>query len=545
MQRKSFFIAVILVAVLWLGLAIDNANQALAKDVVQPITAQFLPKQAPLVLSFLVNPDRLSQLAQQGASNRDRQTFEQELKNLKQLLQQTWSINYDRDLKPWLGQEATVAVTSTDLDHNLDNGLQPGYLLALATNPKTAPTKYLNGFWQKQAIAGADLKFEQYQGVSLVAATNYDKGTVVAGTTIGKFVLFANDLKVLRNAINNLQAPGLALINDVNYQQSLVQLAGDQVAVGYINLPKMQLDKNNVITQAANLINFPPRSQLTLGWSLENFGVKTTTVWAFDHTDAGLAASKLMASGIETTKNTSMSYIPAGSSIITGRNLTASLDTITQNLATSQLSTRLTSLIAQVADHLSLTNGLASLEQLQGDYAIALLPQISPERPHWLFVDQNTDPTLTTFLAQLDQTASAQFTVAPIMINNHPLKVWTKLTSANGMVTGDIALAHAEIGDRLFVANSVEAIASALHKPESMIESDRAFKAINRSIPSQNYIYLHNPVNLPLSWLPSELSQIINNSWLHHIESLAIVPTGARVTDQTTFVLGEIIANLQ
>ncbi len=542
MKRKSFFVAVILVLVLSMGLV----NQAWASNAIggkrQPIAAQFLPKQSPLVFSVLVNPDRLTQVAKQGTKSSDRHNLEQELKTLKQQLKQIWSIDYDQDLQAWLGEEVTVAVTTTDLDHELANGLQPGYLLALAVKAPNIPIKCLDAFWQKQAIAGADLKFEQYQGVSLVSATNYDQDSVITGTAIGKFVIFANDLKVLRTAINNLQAPNLALSNNINYQESLQQLGNNRVALSYVNFNQLKQWVANSGSAIASLVNQLPLSRLTLGWGIENFGIKAETILAVDSRFEPQATKTI-------DQNTSLQYIPSGSSVITGRDLSQNLEIITNTVAPyPQLKLALTTLIAKISDRLNHPE-LEKLQWLDGDYAIAFLPQISSDRPNWLMVAENTNSELvSSSLKQLDQNASDTFTVAEIIVNNYPIKVWTKLTSTNGVVTGSVTAAHAEIGDRIFVANSVEAIVSALDAPikhESIISSDRPFQAIADSISAQSFIYLNNPINIPINFSSEYLPINFLQPLLHHIESTAIATTGAKVTAQTTYILGEIISNLR
>jgi Protein of unknown function (DUF3352) len=177
MKRKSFFgkvaIAAIIIAILSLVALISvrnlNPQDRLAQNI-QPQAAQFLPSRSPLVTSFVVNPERLILAAKLATKVSDRRSLSQEITNLKTQLRQTWQLDYDHDLKPWLGSEITFAITTSDLDRNPQNGLQAGYLIALSTEQPEVAKKYLNQFWQKQSQSGADLAFEQYQGVSIISA---------------------------------------------------------------------------------------------------------------------------------------------------------------------------------------------------------------------------------------------------------------------------------------------------------------------------------------------------------------------------------------
>jgi hypothetical protein len=240
MKIKPVFVGIAVVGVLLLLLSLSavaqvigaSPSKALAGVKNQPMAMQLLPKRSPSFVSFLVNPEKLGLFAQLTAKTSDRANVRHELDRLKQQLRQNWLLDYERDVKPWLDQEITLAVTDVDLDRQPDNGLQAGYLLAfVAKDAKLAKTT-IEDFWQRLAITGADLGFEQYQGVSILNTRFAAARPAIAGMTIGKFVLFANDVQVLREVINNLQAPSLAIAS----LDALSPLDNRQIGIAYINL---------------------------------------------------------------------------------------------------------------------------------------------------------------------------------------------------------------------------------------------------------------------------------------------------------------------
>ena len=228
----------------------------------EPSAAMFVSKQAPVMVSMLVNPDRLSVLQR----NRD-------LSKIKTSLLANTDIDYQKDIQPWLGNEITLAVTTVDIDRDGENGQNPGYLMALTTNEPEKSRKFVDLFFSKRAFdSGVNLAVEQYKGVKLIYEnqgrdipaerlyvrqekpetggyyTRRERKNIslghsavqssLAGAVVGdRFVLFANDLKVLREAINNVQASDLNLTSSSQYQQATKQLPKAALAMAFLNLP--------------------------------------------------------------------------------------------------------------------------------------------------------------------------------------------------------------------------------------------------------------------------------------------------------------------
>jgi len=557
MKQKSFFVGLTIATIVLLIFSIVAVAKVLSanpKDYLaanlQPTAAQFLPRRSPLVAAFLVNPDRLNLAAKLATKPSDRRQLEREITDFKTQLKQAWQLDYEQDIQPWLGSEVTLAVTTTDLDRNATNGLQAGYLIALSTDRPDLAQKYLDKFWQKQTKTGSDLTFEQYQGVSLIStniannsdlqSSNQNFAQAIANAKIGKFILFANDPRVIRNAINNLQAPNLALARSVGYQNSLKQLTSG-FALAYINPREIQA----WVQPNANNNSLP--LNLMVGLKSSNLGIKTETILALNPTNSSLPA-------IANTGMDILNYVPLGSSLLVGNNLAQ----LTSNISNpTQINPLLGQAIAQLKSVLGFNLDSASFDWITDQYAIALLPTNS-KIPNWLLVAENKHPDqVKSALMQLDRDArnKSKFIVGEIMSSDRSNTLWTKLNPLDltKTVTGEIALVHTEVATEtnnyVFIADSLATIESALNartakeSESSILAADPVFKAIADLIGTQNgLVYLNaedlrqvlslNPIKLPLIGL-------------NRLQSLAIGDTKVTSTSDTTFVNGQMLLNWQ
>src|SRR4028119_1620357 len=133
MKLRSFFyalaagvVALLLIAAggfFWLT-SQSPLNLLRGEAVANPTAAIFVPKQAPLMASLLVNPDRLEAFRQLVARPLNRRRSRAELNQIEDTLLGNKGINYQRDIRPWLGDELTLAVTSLDFDRKIGRAAQ-------------------------------------------------------------------------------------------------------------------------------------------------------------------------------------------------------------------------------------------------------------------------------------------------------------------------------------------------------------------------------------------------------------------------------------
>ncbi|WP_103670204.1 DUF3352 domain-containing protein [Pseudanabaena sp. BC1403] len=547
MKIKPIFIGIAVVGVLLLVLSLSavgkifgaNPRDVLAGVKTQPLAVKFLPQRSPLFLSFLVNPDKLELFTQLAAKPSDRGDVRHELSNLKQQLQQNWLLDYERDIQPWLDQEITLAVTDVDLDQQPANGLQTGYLLAFAAKDADLAKTSIDAFWQRLAVNGSDLGFEQYQGISILKTSFAEDKPAIAGTTLDKFVLFANDARVLHKAIDALQKPDLALMNLANYRDRLAQFNTGKnvgkVGVAYVNL--------------AELGEELPKESLLMSLSFDKSGIRAKTA-------LNLASEKLeTVVDTQTTKlktppknsSNSANKIPLASSVIIGNNLGETLQEM-QNILIPEWKQALIKAIAPI------TLDSNTLAWAQHDYAIALLPKAN-HALDWLLVAKVEDANVTKeAIANLDQLVRNKLTVGEISLKAQPVTIWTNLsTNDNSKVSGNVVAAHTQTKDYVYLSNSLAVLESSLTlKNSESIAASKSFKTISAKLPSDRLTYGYIDKNLDLSWVQtsllnlketSEITQNISNSPLaqifKHIEvgGFAITSTDKSMQNGELFLI--------
>ncbi|MEP0752715.1 DUF3352 domain-containing protein [Trichocoleus sp. Lan] len=542
MKRRSFFYVLaagVLVLLLigaggfyWL-----RANSPLALlgggEVTNPTATIFVPKQAPVMVSLLVNPDRLEGLRQAVARPANRKRSRAELNQFKQSLLANTDLDYRRDIQPWLGDEITLALTSLDFDRTRDNGEQRGLLLAVTTKNPQRSREFVDLFWQKQANVETDLVFETYKGVKLIYKNqdslvktqdavnkgfyNRDRSALpkdtinrasaqnsVATAVVGdRFVLFANNPRVLKEAINNVQAPNLSLSDSTSYQRAIESISQPKIGLTYVNLPSLaKLLGNN--------------SPMEISQTYESLAI------AISPKTQGLLAETalLAATGQEISPTTpslsqpvgALQYLPEKIAIAaSGSNLEQLWTQLTSGLDSDD---SLAQLINQPIANLQARWGIDLKQDIfswvQGEYALGMLPRPDRKDSDWIFVAEKSETTKAeAAIDRLDASAKQQgLSVSSFTLENQPISAWTKLTTTAEKNQGDdqdpvkleaqVKGVRASIGKYEIFTTSIEAMNQAIKAPDnSLVKSDR-FQANITSLPQPNNGYLY------LDWASSQ-----------------------------------------
>lgn len=514
MKRRSFFsflivsVAVLLVTGIsgcsWLGQPLLSTRQT------TPVAAMFVPKQAPVMVSMLVNPG--------GGKVRA------ELNQLKTSLLANTGLDYRQDIQPWIGDEITLAVTTADIDRDAANGRQTGYLMAIATKNADKSREFLNLLFSKRAIAGTDLMFEQYKGIKLIsdnqqatatqskngqpeeapksAALSKLKAQNLVGALVGEdFVLFANHPKVLRDAINNVQAPDLNLTTSSQYQQALTSLPPQRIGLTFLNLPSiiawqglepvaqtyqsqviaLELNPKGLLAEVALLAapnqDSPPASALSqLGGALQY--IPATTGFSISGSD------------LSRLENTNLSQLWQQS-----KELSGSSDGAISRLVNQPLTD------IQARWGIDLPKDIFSW--VQGEYALGLLPHEAQTAPDLVFVAEKSSGA-EQGISRLDALAQQQgLSITPLSLENQKISAWTQLTTApknagnpeRPLIALDAKIqgVHTTVGNYEIFTTSVEAMDQALKAPKNgaLVDSPK-FQASIDAIPKPNagYVYL-------------------------------------------------------
>lgn len=518
MKSRSFFALLLVAVISLLTLAGGSlywivAHSPLAlwrggvkQEAVAPI---FLPKQTPVMVSLLINPDKLESFSLSATGVNKRRRSHQELKNFAQSLLANTGLNYEKEIKPWLGEEITLAVTSLDYDRQASNGVQPGYLLAVQTKNPGLAKEFLQASYSKQAISGAfELVDQSYKGVNILHQKPLfanPNNRLLATAVLRDFVLFANDPKILKEAINNVQVADINLQNSASYQEALTTLSGPRMAIAYANLPAL----------SAWIANAPaPETPEALQRLVVNFSLKSQ----------GLVADLALIGGAGVTEQLpllsspvgTLAYIPAESWLTaSGRNLQQFWQQVQEGLeADSPLQQLVTQTVKRLQEPLGLDLPQEIFSWVQGDFSLALLPHPDGGEPDWLFVAERLgDTPVDTIVQNFDQLAKQKgYSVGTLPLNNTEVTAWTKLKTAKDKQKKGVARleavvrgVHAQVGEYEIFATSIPAMGKALEADKSPLVGSKKFAQAIAALPAANDGYFYLDWNGAQSWIESKL----------------------------------------
>lgn len=567
MKLRSFFYALaagVLVLLLIGGggffwLVAHSPLTLLQGERLVPKAAMFVPRQAPVMMSLLVNPDRIEAFRQVVTSPQNRRQSRTEFNQLRQNLLSSTGLNYQTDIQPWLGEEITFAITTSDIDHQSDNGQQLGYLLALNIGDLERSREFLRHFWQKQALTGRNLIVEQYQGVELVHADpssvtvkSGDSSQVtsarpdaalksLATARVGdRFILVANHPKVLRQAINNVQAPDLGVASTRQYQQALASLQQGRIGFTFLNLPqlfaKTPTEDNTLPPPAQTLAQTDDRLAIGLGLNRRGILAETALVSA-TREDANSEASTLppLSRPVQAWQ-----YLPANTPLVASG---VALDQLWSQSTEFIKYDLIARLIKQPLEDLH-RQGLDLPQDIfawvKGEYAVAVLPRLTPSdgevfRPDWLFVAESTEPEVVQSAIQHLDTIAQQQGLGVGPLEGEKISTWTQLltTATKPILDSASALpvevmgAHTEADNYQILATSLEAASQALQAPKNSLANSDRFQAAIAPLPQPNngYLYLDWVASRPLleqQFPLLRVVEVVGKPLFKHLRSLAL-----------------------
>ncbi|WP_392481059.1 DUF3352 domain-containing protein [Nostoc sp. C110] len=535
MNRQRSFIGFIVAGAIALLIAIAGFYWFFAKNPAnliastsEPGAAIFVSKLSPAMVSLLTNPDRLQALER-----------EEELSKLKTSLFAKSGIDYKQDVQPWLGNEITLAITTLDIDRDPENGQQPGYLLALATKQPEKSREFVELLFSKRALSGATLAVEEYKGVKLISDNSQPEKDLLAGAVVGEgFVLFANDPKVLKDAINNVQAPDLNLTSSPEYQKATKELPKGGLAVAFLNLPVVA--KWQGLELSEQLYN----SEI-ISLALNPKGLLAETTF--------LTSSEILTPSAPLSKPVgALQYVPASAGLaISGSNLSNLADSDLAKLWKQATATiygsgedvvsRLAKPLVDVQKRWGINLPEDIFSWVQGEYAIALLPEKEQTTPHWIFVVEKSE-SVEQGIARLDAIASSNgLSINPLTIDKQKVSAWTELTTAakksdakegaSFSIETKVRGLHTTLGNYEIFTSDLETMNEILTtKDNSLIDNPNFQDSIAAiPLPNQGYIYLDwtKSQNLLEHQVPIlKLAEVLGKPFFDNLRSLTVSSYG-------------------
>lgn len=515
----------------------------------QPTAAMFISKQAPVMVSLLVNPDRLQALGQVVASPENADKIRDRLDRLQENLLANTDLDYKQDIAPWLGDEITLAITNVDIDRDRKTGQKPGYLIVLATRNSQLSKQFLDDFWRKKAVAGEKLIFESYQGAKLIYANS--DANLVSAAVGDRFLLFANDPKVLRDAINNVQAPALSLKNSPSYQQALQSLHGGQLGFIFFNIPSLTnwISGNSAVVNS-NLSAPQIYDSLVTTLGLQPQGILAQTAWLVTPGSEIPAVAPTLSHPVG-----ALQYLPAQTSLAIGGN---NLYQLTESMAGKLgKNTVVSAAINQTLNNLKNRWGIDLAKDIfvwvKDEYALGLLPpNPTAENPansnsnsDWIFVAKKSNDKAA--IEHLDKLAlQAGLSIGPLKLGNQQVSAWTNLSTATAagdanslIIKADVKGVRTTVGDYEIFTTSIEAMDEALQAGENSLLNNSRFQGAIAPLPKLNdgYVYLDWQTVEPLlrrQFPFLKFVEIVGKPLFDNLQSISISSQGSQATIRNT-----------
>lgn len=489
----------------------------------QPGAAIFVSKSSPAMVSLLVNPDALQTIKSKG-----------KFFQLNNSLLVKNNLDYKNDIKPWLSHEITLAVTTIDIDRDPDNGLEAGYLMALATEKPEKSREFLELLFSKRAFSGNNLGIERYKGVKVI----YDHPEFIpdskiqpglAGAIVNNFVLLANYPQVIKEAINNLQAPDLNLISSLEYQKATQQIPENAVAVTFLNLPQvakwqgLELSESTYHSQILSLI-LNPQGLLT----------ESTFLTTSEIVHPSLSISQPVRALQYIPESTVFTIAGANLSNLGNSNLAKlwKQGTATIYGSSENAISRLVQPLVAIQNNWNLNFTQDIFHWVLGEYALALLPNSENTIPNWLFVVEKT-PELTALIARLDHIASTSgFNVSSLTLDGQTISAWTQITALsenNTSINIDAKIkgVHTTLDNYEIFTSDLKTLKAVLSQKQKSLLENTQFQNAMTAIPqpNQGYIYLNweNSQNILKRHLPLlKFVEVLDKPLFDHLQSLTI-----------------------
>jgi hypothetical protein len=344
--------------------------------------------------------------------------------------------------------------------------------------------------------------------------------------------------KVLRDAINNVQAPDLNLTSSPEYQKATKEQLKGKLAVAFLNLPivakwqGLELPEQLYNSQIISLVLNP-----------QGLLAETSILTSSEIVPPSAPLSKPVGA---------LQYVPASAGLaISGSNLSNLADSDLAKLWKQATATiygsgedivsRLAKPLVDVQKRWGINFPEDIFSWVQGEYALALLPDKEQITPHWIFVVEKSE-SVEKGVARLDAIASSNgLSINPLTIDKQKISAWTELTTATKKsdvkegasfsIETKVRGLHTTLGNYEIFASDLETINEILTTKDNSIINNPNFKDSIAAIPlpNQGYVYLDwtKSQNLLERQVPIlKLVEVLGKPFFNNLRSLTVSSYG-------------------
>jgi hypothetical protein len=249
----------------------------------QTQAAKMMPADTPIYMSLSLNLQNQAGYQNLQKLYLDNPDVKKALDDAKANAAKESDLDYDKDILPWLGTEAGVAVFNIPETGSSEN---PDVLIAVATRDVKASDAALEKLRAKQAeTSGKPFEQGTHEGVTYWFQKS-DSGSDMYISTFNGFVVLATSEETLFGAIDRVKKGGESLATSQAYQATLAELPKNGAFFTFVDWTALAdiVMKNNQAAQLTpeQLAQLKAFQTVGLAFTLQPDGVQVDSAVRFD-----------------------------------------------------------------------------------------------------------------------------------------------------------------------------------------------------------------------------------------------------------------------
>ncbi len=466
-------------------------------------SAKLVPNEA--VMATSLSPDNLSKLEQFGTPEAQN-IIEKGIQDFNQKMIGESDIDYEKDLKPWVGNVMIAFLPSTIVNSapgTPQSVQEPNTLLVVGIKDKVSALNFVN---KLKAEKGIQSQESDYQGEK-IAEFITDRGTKSYSTVLNDHLVLAFDRKAVAEAIDTFKGkPSFA--SKEGLDNPLSKGVEVQNPLAQIYIPDSNIAVQQLISNNPNMSQLPPQTLASLkqvksvaaGIGIDDAGIRVKVIAKLD--PQAIKAQYQPAPGAVEAQ------LPIGTfALVTGQGISHSWLALVER---SKTEPELKQAIDQVRQQLQTVN--IDLDKdifswMDGEFASAMVPTnqgtLAPLGFGGTLIMHTSDrQTAENTLKKLDMLAqSHSITVGETNIQGKAVTEWQ--TPSQGVLLGHGWLNQ----DSVFVAVGDQVISAIATTPNPSLNNSDTFKAVTGSLPKPNGGYFYVDMDKTVSLVTHNLLQ--------------------------------------
>lgn len=198
-----------------------------------PVGANIVPQEALLTISVTTDENQWQQLRQFGTVQTQAE-LEKSFLQWRDRFLTAYGYNYQQDIQPWIGQEATIAVLPPEIDSTTNPTSQNQALLMVLPIADQAAAQQV---WEAKSQTQNKSISRDYQGIQIQQTQDTANTNYAAAVIDQRFVVISDNPQATEKAIDTYQN-GLSLTKIPGYTTAISKIAQpNRFAQVYLNVP--------------------------------------------------------------------------------------------------------------------------------------------------------------------------------------------------------------------------------------------------------------------------------------------------------------------